>query len=67
MEDTTYGRGAAAVSDMKARIAVLRERGEDVIDVLWERTRRAELGEGYRYEYAEQTADQVRPGGHGRR
>lgn len=56
-DNTNVGRGQTAVSDMKARIAALRGQGVDVIDVLWERSRRAELGEGYRYDYADQTAD----------
>lgn len=51
------GRGQTAVADMKARIAVLREQGANVVAVLWERSHRAELGEGYRYEYAAETAE----------
>lgn len=53
----TVGRGPTAVSDMKARIAALKAQGEDVIEALWERSRQAELGDGYRYEYAEQAAE----------
>lgn len=67
MEDTTYGRGQTAVSDMKARIAALRQQGADVVDVLWERSRRAELGEGYTYDFADQTPDALRQDRHGGR
>ena len=65
MDERNIGRGATATADMKARIAALRRQGADVVDVLWERHRRAEvMGEGYRYEYAEETGP-VRPGGDG--
>lgn len=40
--------------DMKHRIAALRAEGADVIEVLWERLERAEAGEGFTYEYAQQ-------------
>lgn len=54
MESSNVGRGSIATEDMKARIEVLRRQGADVVDVLWERNRRAVLdGEGFRYEYAE--------------
>lgn len=59
------GRGLDAVADMKARIKQLREGGADltgVIDVLWDRSRDAELGEGYVYEFAEQL-ESLRPAG----
>lgn len=62
--DTTQGRGRQATADMKVRIAALRHQGADVIDVLWERNRRAALGEGYAYEFAGQTAEPFRPDGH---
>ncbi len=48
------GRGPTATADMKARIAALRADGADVVEVLWDRNRRAVLGEGFRYEFAEQ-------------
>jgi hypothetical protein len=57
MDDTRTGRGSVAVADMKARIAALKDQGEDVVDRLWERSRLAELGDGYRYEFAEQTPE----------
>lgn len=57
------GRGPAAVADMKARIAALQAAGADVIDVLWERSREAELGEGYTYDLIETGAEPVRPVG----
>ena len=55
MPNTSHlGRGEIAVSDMKARIAKLREDDADIIDALWERHFRAEtLGEGYTYEFAD--------------
>lgn len=49
------GRGVTAVTDMKARIAAYRRRGYSaarIVEILWERSRKAELGEGYRYEFA---------------
>ncbi len=52
MLNENLGRGPEATADMKARIAVLRSSGVDLIDALWERNRRAVLGEGYRYEFA---------------
>lgn len=58
------GRGPKAVADMKARITALREQGADVIDTLWERSRRAELGEGYTYEYAERGPVPIRQDSH---
>lgn len=51
-EYVNLGRGQVATEDMKKRIAVLRQGGADVIDVLWDRHRAAVLGEGYHYEYA---------------
>lgn len=66
MSEQLAGRGEVAVSDMKARIAALRAQGADIVDVLWERSRRAELGEGYRYEYADKTPEPLRPDRHRR-
>jgi hypothetical protein len=67
MTSSSYdvGRGQTAVTDMKRRIAALKASGADVIDALWERSRTAELGEGYQYEYAtEEHPHPVRPDGH---
>ncbi len=52
----SLGRGPVAAADMKARIAALREAGytdQELFAILWDRTRQAELGEGYTYEFAE--------------
>lgn len=59
MEPTTYdvGRGDIATADMKARLAALRGDGTDWLDVLWERNRRANLGEGYDYGFATEEPD----------
>lgn len=59
MVDHNLGRGEQAAADMKARIAAIRSHGLDVVDVLWERNRRAQLGEGYVYEFAREAADEV--------
>lgn len=55
MLNENLGRGPEATADMKARIAALRGAGVDLIDALWERNRRAVLGEGYRYDLAQRT------------
>lgn len=51
------GRGPQATADMKARIAALKAQGtpiDQIIEVLWERSHRAEAeGEGYVYEFVE--------------
>lgn len=56
------GRGVVAACDMKARIAALKRQGvsmDQIIDVLWERSHRAEVhGHGYTYEYM---PDPLRP------
>lgn len=61
--DNTYdvGRGRIATADMKARIAALKGSGADVLDALWERNRRAVLGEGFSYEFADERPESVRP------
>ncbi len=50
------GRGEQATTDMKRRIAALREGGADVLDALWRRHLAAVHGEGYQYEFAEREA-----------
>lgn len=45
--------------DMKARIAALQTEGVDVIDELWDRNRDAVLGDGLRYEYAEEPSNEA--------
>lgn len=57
------GRGRLATADMKARIAALRAQGADVVDALWERNYRAILGEGFRYECAEEGTEFLRSAG----
>lgn len=60
--ESSYGRGPVATTDMKARIAALKRQGvNDLVGVLWERNRQAHFGEGYRYEFTEQVTEQVRP------
>jgi hypothetical protein len=62
VNESSYGRGQLATTDMKARIAALRRQGvNDIVAVLWERNREAHFGGGYTYEFAEQVADEVRP------
>ncbi len=48
------GRGERATLDMRLRLADLRRRDVDVIEVLWARTAEAERGDGYTYEYADE-------------
>lgn len=64
MDDIQHGRGSRATSDMKARIKALQRQGDDVLGALWERHYQALYGEGYRYEYAEEAAEPVRPARH---
>lgn len=60
-DESSYGRGQQATTDMKARIAALKRQGvNNIVAVLWERNRQAHFGGGYRYEFAEQVAEQVR-------
>ncbi len=56
------GRGPEATADMKARIAVLRRQGANVVDELMERHRRAVSGEGYTYEFATELVRSSRDG-----
>ncbi len=59
------GRGPQATADMKARLAALKADNtpiDTIIELLWERSRRAEVeGEGYRYDYANSSSSS----GHG--
>jgi hypothetical protein len=51
------GRGAQATTDMKLRIAALRDDDRDIIEVLWTRHALALAGGGYVYEFAEARLD----------
>lgn len=48
------GRGAVAVADMKNRIAA-----GWTVEMLYERLREAEFGDGFSYDYAERSLDEA--------
>lgn len=54
------GRGQRAVRDMKARIALLRSDGVDVVDALWRRHVHAITGDGHVYDLDPEEADEPR-------